>query len=115
MSFYFNNLKVGIYHYIYKASVHCLILKENTSWQHPLDLLCKTFSILNLLLFVMVLLVVVCLIMSLLVEMFMYLFPTILTSSGQNLFLLFCVSMMGTISMLVIMMSCWLVTQPLNN
>lgn len=114
-SFYFNNLKVGICHYIYKASVLCLTLKEYTSRQDPLDMLCKTFSVLNLPLFVMILLAVVCLIMSLLDEMFIYLSTTILTPCGQNLLLLFCVCIMGTVRMLVIMMSCWLVTQPLNN
>lgn len=78
-SFYFSNLKVGISHYIDNAFILCLILKGYISWQHPLDLLCETLSVLHLPLFVMVLLAVVYLIMPLLVKMFIYLSPTILT------------------------------------
>lgn len=55
-------------------------------WQHLLDLLCKTFSVLNLLLFVMVLLVLVCLMISLFVEVFICLFRTVLTPWGAEPF-----------------------------
>ena len=33
-SFYFSNLKLGIFHYIFKASVLCLTLQESISLQH---------------------------------------------------------------------------------
>lgn len=92
---------------MYTGPVLCLTLKEYIVWQYPLDLLCKTFSVLNLLLFVMILLVVVCLIMSLFVEMFICLFPVVLTPWGADLFHLLCVYIAGTLGMLIITKSCW--------